>query len=205
MKEIDRLYMKWPFHGSRRILNELRKTHEAINQKRVQRLMQVMGFQALVPGPPTSKPHPEHPIYPYLLGGIDVVRPDQAWATDITYIPLEHGWSYLVAIMDWFSRAILSWRVSNTMTVDFCIEALEEALRTLVGVEDVRRSVVLQRIRRSLKYEDIYLHDYATLAEARAGIDRWIRFYNLSRPHQALDNGTPMEVYRSLKVVRSAA
>jgi putative transposase len=237
MKEIDRLYTRWPFYGSRRILNELRKTHEEINRKRVQRLMQVMGLQALVPGPHTSKPHPEHPIYPYLLGGIDVVRPNQVWATDITYIPLEYGWAYLVAVMDWFSRAILSWRLSNTMTVDFCVNALEEALQhhgppeifnsdqgsqftspdftgvlkregitiSMDGKGRATDNIFIERVWRSLKYEDVYLHDYATLAEAHAGIGRWIRFYNVRRPHQALDNRTPMEVYRGLSMVRSSA
>ena len=129
MKEIDRIFTKWPFYGSRKIVHELGLAGHDVNRKRVQRLMRVMGLQALVPGPHTSKPHPDHPIYPYLLGRVDVTRPNQVWAADITYIPLEHGWGYLVAIIDWHSRAILSWRLSNTMTVDFCVEALEEALR----------------------------------------------------------------------------
>ena len=129
MKEIDRLYTTWPFFGSRKIQDELRKAGHKVNRKRVQRLMQVMGLQAMVPGPHTSKPHPDHPIYPYLIGEMNVMRPNQVWAADITYIPLEHGWGYLIAIIDWHSRAILSWRLSNTMTVDFCVEALEEALR----------------------------------------------------------------------------
>ena len=237
MKEIDRLFTKWPFYGSRKILTELREAGHVVNRKRVQRLMQMMGLQALVPGPHTSKPHPEHPIYPYLLGGIDVVRPNQVWAADITYIPLEHGWGYLVAIIDWHSRAILSWRLSNTMTVDFCVEALEEALRqhdspeifntdqgaqftssdftNVLKREDVTISmdgkgratdnIFIERVWRSLKYEDVYLHDYATLAEAHAGIAKWIRFYNVRRPHQSLDNRTPMEVYRGVHVIRRAA
>ena len=129
MGEIDRLYTRWPFYGSRRILIEVRRLGWKVNRKRVQRLMQVMGLQGLVPGPHTSRPHPEHPIYPYLLGGLKVVKPNQVWAADITYIPLEQGWGYLVAIIDWYSRAILSWRLSNTLTVEFCAEALEEALR----------------------------------------------------------------------------
>jgi len=129
MRAIDRLYTQRPYFGSRRILHELRLAGHTVNRKRVQRLMQVMGLQGMVPGPHTSKPHPDHPIYPYLIGGIDVLRPNQVWAADITYIPLESGWGYLVAIIDWHSRAILSWRLSNTMTVDFCVEALEEALR----------------------------------------------------------------------------
>ena len=238
MKEIDRIFTQWPFYGSRKILLELGVAgHHEVGRKRVQRLMRVMGIQALVPGPHTSKPHPKHPIYPYLLGSIDVVKPDQVWATDITYIPLEHGWGYLVAVIDWHSRAILSWRLSNTMTVDFCVEALEEALRQhgapeifntdqgaqftspdftgvlkregiLISMDGKGRAtdnIFIERVWRSLKYEDVYLHDYATLAEAHAGIAKWIRFYNVRRPHQSLDYRTPMEVYNGVHIIRSAA
>jgi len=237
MRAIDRLYTQRPYFGSRRILHELRLAGHTVNRKRVQRLMQVMGLQGMVPGPHTSKPHPDHPIYPYLIGGIDVLRPNQVWAADITYIPLESGWGYLVAIIDWHSRAILSWRLSNTMTVDFCVEALEEALRhhgtpeyfntdqgaqftspDFTGIlkrEDVTISmdgkgratdnIFIERVWRSLKYEDVYLRDYATLAEAEVGIGKWIRFYNLRRPHQSLDNRTPMEVYRGVHLVKEAA
>ena len=237
MKEIDRLYTRWPFFGSRKILGELRRAGHDINRKRVQRLMRVMGLQALVPGPHTSKPHPEHPIYPYLLKGIDVVRPNQVWTADITYISLEHGWGYLVAVIDWHSRAVLSWRLSNTMTVDFCVDALEEALRnhgppeifntdqgarfmspeftgvlkregitiSMDGKGRATDNIFIERVWRSLKYEDVYLHDYRTLAEAHAGIGKWIRFYNVRRPHQALDDRTPMEVYRGVHLVDKAA
>ena len=237
MKAIDRLFTKWPFYGSRKILFELRGEGHEVNRKRVQRLMQVMGLQALVPGPHTSKPHPDHPIYPYLIGGIDVVRPNQVWATDITYIPLEQGWCYLIAVIDWHSRAILSWRLSNTMTVEFCVEALEEALRhhgppamfntdqgaqftspdftgvlkregitiSMDGKGRATDNVFIERVWRSLKYEDVYLHAYVTLAEAHAGIGAWIRFYNVRRPHQSLNNRTPMEVYRGVHLVTKAA
>jgi putative transposase len=237
MKEIDRLFTRWPFYGSRKIRLELRRAGHDVNRKRVQRLMRLMGLQAMVPGPHTSTPHPDHRIYPYLLRGMAVTRPDQVWATDITYIPLEHGWCYLVAIIDWRSRAILSWRLSNTMTVDFCVEALEEALRQHVppeifnsdqgaqftspdftgvlkregvtismdGKGRATDNIFVERIWRSLKYEDVYLHDYATLVEAHEGIGKWIRFYNTRRPHQALNNRTPMEIYRGLSVVRKAA
>ena len=237
MKEIDRLFTRWPFYGSRKILFELRLAGHEVNRKRVQRLMRVMGLQALVPGPHTSKPHPSHPIYPYLLRKVDVARPNQVWAADITYIPLEEGWGYMVAIIDWYSRAILSWRLSNTMTVDFCTEALEDALRrygtpgmfntdqgaqftspeftgvlkreeitiSMDGKGRATDNIFVERVWRSLKYEDVYLHDYATLAEAQAGISRWIRFYNLRRPHQALDNLTPMEVFRGLSTIRRSA
>jgi putative transposase len=237
MKEIDRLFTRWPFYGSRKIRLELRRAGHDVNRKRVQRLMRLMGLQAMVPGPHTSTPHPDHRIYPYLLRGVAVTRPNQVWATDITYIPLEHGWCYLVAIIDWHSRAILSWRLSNTMTVDFCVEALEEALRQHVppeifnsdqgaqftspdftgvlkregvtismdGKGRATDNIFVERIWRSLKYEDVYLHDYPTLVEAHAGIGRWIRFYNTRRPHQALNNRTPMELYRGLSLVRKVA
>ena len=236
-KEIDRIYTKWPFYGSRRIVLELRKVAHDVNRKRVQRLMRVMGLQALVPGPHTSKPHPEHRIYPYLLRRLDIVRSNQVWATDITYIQLEHGWGYLVAIMDWYSRAVLAWRLSNTMTVDFCIEALEDALRhhgtpeifnsdqgaqftspeftgvlaahgvaiSMDGKGRATDNIFIERLWRSLKYEDVYLHDYPTLSEAQAGISRWFRFYNNRRPHQSLDNHTPIEVYRGHHVIERPA
>lgn len=237
MKEIDRLFTKWPFLGSRKILNELRLAGHVINRKKVQRLMQVMGLQAMVPGPHTSRPHPDHPIYPYLLGKMDIARPNQVWATDITYIPLEQGWCYLVAIIDWHSRAILSWRLSNTMTVDFCVEALEEALRhhgtpevfnsdqgaqftspdftgvlkregitiSMDGKGRATDNIFIERVWRSLKYEDVYLHAYGTLADAAVGIGKWIRFYNTRRGHQALDYRTPMEVFRGTQVAGKAA
>jgi putative transposase len=235
MKEIDRLFTKWPFYGSRKILHELRLTGRDVNRKRVQRLMRVMGLQAIAPGPHTSKPHPEHPIYPYLLRGVAVTQPNQVWAADITYIPLEHGWGYLVAIIDWYSRAVLAWKLSNSLTVEFCIEALEEALKrngkpeifntdqgaqftsptftdvlkreqvtiSMDGKGRATDNIFVERLWRSLKYEDVYLHDYATLADASTGIDAWIR--NGRRPHQALDHRTPMEVYRGLYVVKRAA
>jgi putative transposase len=234
MKAIDQIYTRWPFYGSRRIVLELRQGGHHVNRKRVQRLMRTMGLQALVPGPHTSRPHPEHRIYPYLLRGLDISRPDQVWAADITYIPLESGWAYLVAVIDWFSRAVLAWEISNTMTVDFCLHALSDALRhhgtpeifntdqgaqftspdftaileqegiavSMDGKGRATDNIFVERLWRSLKYEDVYLHDYATLAQARAGIARWIRFYNHRRPHQALDNCVPMDVYRRL---RSAA
>jgi putative transposase len=231
MKAIDRIYTRWPFYGSRRIVLELRNSGQEVNRKRVQRLMQVMGLQALVPGPHTSTPHPEHRVYPYLLRRMSITRPNQAWAADITYIPLESGWSYLVAIIDWYSRAVLAWELSNTMTVNFCVDALEAALRhhgtpeifntdqgaqftspdftgilaregvtiSMDGKGRATDNIFVERLWRSLKYEDVYLHAYATLVEARLGIGRWFRFYNHRRPHQALDNGTPMDVYRGLR------
>jgi putative transposase len=128
MRQIDRLYLEHPYYGSRRMEVVLRQQGLLINRKRVQRLMRLMGLEGMAPGPHTSRPHPEHPRFPYLLRNLAIVRPDQVWASDITYVPLERGWAYLVVIMDWFSRAVLAFRLSNTLSVEFCTEALEEAL-----------------------------------------------------------------------------
>jgi putative transposase len=128
MRHIDRLYLEHPYYGSRRMEVVLRQQGLLINRKRVQRLMRLMGLEGMAPGPHTSRPHPEHPRFPYLLRHLAIVRPDQVWASDITYVPLERGWAYLVVVMDWFSRAVLAFRLSNTLTVEFCVEALEEAL-----------------------------------------------------------------------------
>ena len=237
MKAIDQIFTKWPFYGSRKIVLELRRRGHDVNRKRVQRLMRVMGLQALVPGPHTSRPHPEHKVYPYLLRRLDVTRANQVWAADITYIPLESGWGYLIAIIDWHSRAVLAWQLSNTMTVDFCVDALEDALRrhgrpeifnsdqgaqftspdftgvlqrqgvaiSMDGKGRAIDNIFVERLWRSLKYEDVYLRAYATLSQAQAGIASWIRFYNERRPHQALGNHTPMDVYRGLHIARPAA
>jgi putative transposase len=229
MKAIDRIFTKWPFYGSRRIAFELRQLGHKVNRKCVHRVMRIMGLQALVPGPHTSKPHPDHKVYPYLLRRLDIDRPNQVWAADITYIPLESGWGYLIAIIDWHSRAVLSWRLSNTMTVDVCVDTLKDALRrhgkpaifnsdqgaqftspeftgvlqnagvaiSMDGKGRATDNIFVERLWRSLKYEDVYIRDYTTLAQAQEGIANWIRFYNHNRPHQALQNRTPMEVYRA--------
>ena len=228
MRRIDKLYTARPFLGSRKLVLALEKEGASVNRKRVQRLMRLMGLEAMVPGPHTSRPHPEHPVYPYLLRGLDVVRPDQGWATDITYVPLAHGWAYLMAVIDWYSRAVLAWRLSNTLSTDFCIEALDEALRhhgppeifnsdqgaqftdrDFVGVlksHAIRVSmdgkgrcldnVFVERLWRSLKYEEVYLTTYADVSEAWQGIGRWMRYYNGDRPHQSLADQCPMHVYR---------
>lgn len=229
MRRIDELYLKRPYFGSRRMTNALRDEKHDVNRKRVQRLMRLMGLKSMLPGPHTSRPHPEHKVFPYLLRTLPVVRPDQVWATDITYIPLATGWAYLVVIMDWLSRAVLSWRLSNSLSTEFCVAALEEALErhgppdifnsdqgaqftdkdfvAVLQARDVRISmdgkgrcldnVFVERLWRSLKYEEVYLHAYADVREAHVGIRRWLLFYNLERRHQALDNQTPMTVYRS--------
>ncbi len=228
MRRLDELFTAHPFLGSRRMTVMLRTEGIVINRKRVQRLMRAMGIAALGPKPRTTKPAPGHKIYPYLLRGLTIDRPNQVWAADITYVPIGQGFLYLVAIIDWASRAVLSWRLSNTMEVSFCVAALEDALArygkpgifntdqgsqftstaftdvlTAAGVKismDGRGrwmdNVFIERLWRSLKYEDIYLKGYADGQEARAGIALWIAFYNTRRPHQALANRVPMAVWR---------
>ena len=228
MRRIDALFLAWPFLGSRRMAALLRAEGQVVNRKRVQRLMRRMGIAALGPKPRTSQPAPGHKIYPYLLRGLVIDRPNQVWAADITYIPLGRGFLYLVAIIDWASRAVLAWRLSNTLDSAFCVAALEEALARFGKPEifntdqgsqftsaaftgrleaaGVRVSmdgrgrwmdnVFIERLWRSLKYEEVYLKGYADGREARAGIAAWIAFYNGRRPHQALNDRTPMAVWR---------
>jgi len=224
MREIDETHLKWPFYGSRKIADELE-----VNRKPVQRLMRLMGLEALAPKRSFSRPAPNHVKYPYLLKGLSVTRANQVWATDITYIPLAAGFAYLVAIIDWFSRAVLSWRLSNTLDTAFCIEALEEALErwgapeifnsdqgaqftsadftnvlkafgvqiSMDGKGRCLDNVFVERLWRSLKYEDVYLRAYEGPRDAREGIGAYFAFFNDERPHQALDYETPMTVYRA--------
>jgi putative transposase len=228
MRRMDALFMAWPFLGSRRLTAMLRAEGLTVNRKRVQRLMRRMGIAALGPKPRTTKPAPGHEIFPYLLRDLVIDRPNQVWAADITYIPIGRGFLYLVAVIDWASRAVLAWRLSNTMDVAFCVDALDEALARFGRPEifntdqgsqftsaaftgrlagaGIRISmdgrgrwmdnVFIERLWRSLKYEDIYLKGYADGREARAGIASWIGFYNGRRPHQALADRTPMAVWR---------
>jgi len=230
MRRIDELHLEFPFYGSRSIARALRAQGERVNRKRVQRLMRLMGLESVAPKPNTSKPNQEHPVYPYLLRGLSIDRPNQVWAADITYIPLARGFAYLVAIMDWHSRRVLAWRLSNTLDSDFCVEALQEALScfgqpgifnsdqgsqfTASAFTDILRTagvkismdgkgrcidnVFVERLWRSLKYEDIYLKAYTNLVEARAGIGRYFEFYNTRRSHQALGHQTPAAFYDGL-------
>jgi putative transposase len=230
MRLIDVQYMKTPFFGSRRMTQILQKAGHAVNRKRVRRLMRKMGVEAVYRKPRTSKPAPENKIYPYLLRGVTIDRPDQVWAADITYLPMRKGFLYLVAIIDWHSRFVVSWRLSNSMDTSFCTEALEDALahnvpeifntdqgaqftsNDFTGVLEERRiaismdgkgrfldNIFIERLWRSLKYEEVYLKAYEDIREARAGIAEWIRFYNFDRPHQALGYSTPWEVYQKSK------
>ena len=228
MRRLDELFTAWPFLGSRRMAAMLRGQGLSINRKRVQRLMRKMGIAALGPKPRTTKPAPGHKIFPYLLREKTIDRANQVWAADITYLPIGRGFLYLVAIINWASRAVLSWRLSNTMDVGFCVSALEEALArygkpeifntdqgsqftsvaftgtlatagVAISMDGRGRwmdNVFIERLWRSLKYEDIYLKGYADGREAKAGIAEWIAFYNTTRPHQALGHRTPMAVWR---------
>jgi putative transposase len=227
MRRIDELHLKYPFYGSRKLADALRREGHEANRKRIQRLMRLMRLEAMAPKPKTSEPHPEHVVYPYLLRGLSICRVNQVWATDITYVPMKAGFVYLVAIMDWYSRRVLSWRVSNTLDSSFCVEALEEALArfgkpeifntdqgaqftaeaftkplrdrgiaiSMDGKGRCLDNVFVERLWRSLKYEEVYLHAYDSVAQARAGIDRYFGFYNDQRAHQALGYQTPAAFY----------
>lgn len=227
MRRIDEIHLKMPFMGSRKIRDVLQREGYGVNRKRVQRLMRLMGLCALYPKRRTSLPGKGHTIYPYLLRDVAVVRPDQVWTADICYIPMARGFLYLVAIMDWYSRKVLSWRLSNTLDTEFCVDALEEALcyhavpeifNTDQGAQftseaftgklkeaQVRISmdgkgrwvdnIFIERLWRSLKYEEVYLKAYETVAEAIRGIGDYVDFYNEQRPHQSLARHTPNEVY----------
>jgi putative transposase len=237
MRRIDEMYLEWPFYGSRRMTRALRKEGHDVNRKRIQRLMRLMGLEGLAPGPNTSQPRKEAPKYPYLLRGVKIERPNQAWATDITYIPMRHGFSYLVAVIDWYSRKVLSWRLSNTLDTEFCLEALDEAIERW-GLPEIFNSdqgaqftaddfidrlkvqgiaishdgkgrcldnVFVERLWRSLKYEDIYLKAYETIREARDGIRRYFAFFNEERGHQSLGYMTPDAVYAGQAFSEKAA
>jgi putative transposase len=226
MRLLDEQYTRAPFYGSRRMSAWLRTQGLEVNRKRVSRLMALMGIEAVYPKPKLSQPGEGHKIYPYLLRGLVVDRVNQVWSTDITYIRMAQGFLYLVAVMDWFSRYVLSWRLSLTMELDFCVEALKCALRrgrpeifnsdqgsqftsekftgelaareiaiSMDGRGRCMDNIFIERLWRSLKYEEVYLKDYAMVAEARDGIERWFRFYNHERPHQSLGYRTPAAIY----------
>jgi len=221
MRALDALYLKWPFYGSRKMAKELN-----VNRKRVQRLMRLMGIEAIYPKRRTTRPVAGHRIYPYLLRNLAITRRDQVWSSDVTYIPLRRGFLYLVAVMDWYSRYVLSWRLSNTLSVTFCVEALEEALSSgrpelfntdqgsqftseaftsrlsdaavkisMDGRGRALDNVFIERLWRSVKYEDVYLKDYATAWEAEDGLAAYFEFYCCQRIHQSLGYRTPTAVY----------
>jgi putative transposase len=230
MRRMDELHLAWPFYGSRRMAAVLRRDGWEVNRKRARRLMRMMGIEAIYQKPNTSKGHPDHKVYPYLLRGLTIDRPNQVWCADITYIPMAKGFVYLVAVMDWFSRRVLSWRLSITMETDFCVEALAEAMErygqpeifnTDQGVQftsaafvdelasrGVRISmdgkgryldnIFIERLWRSLKYEEVYIRAYGSVAEARRSLGEWLTFYYNVRPHQSLAYRTPREIFEGV-------
>jgi putative transposase len=228
MRTIDEQYLKTPFYGSRRMTASLERRGEVVNRKRVRRLMAVMGLEGLAPRRRTTVATAGAPAYPYLLRDRVLTRPDEVWSSDITYVPMRRGFMYLTAVIDWYSRYVLSWRLSNTMDVGFCLEALDEALQrgrpeifnTDQGSQFTSReytgrleaagvavsrdgrgraldNVFVERLWRSVKYEDIYIKDYERIVDLEAGLSAYFWFYDEERPHQSLDYCTPGEVYRA--------
>jgi len=231
MRRIDEQYTARPFYGSRRMTVWLNEQGEGVNRKRVRRLMRVMGLEAIYPKPRLSLAGKGHRIYPYLLRGVKVGRRDQVWSTDITYVPMPSGFMYLAAVIDWFSRYVIGWRLSNTLDGSFCLEMLEEALRmgkpevfntdqgaqftaaaftgrlesagvavSMDGRGRALDNVFVERLWRSVKYEDIYIQGYDTVPGLHRGLARYFAFYNDERPHQSLGYRTPAAVYRGTKV-----
>ena len=231
LRRIDEQYLTAPFYGSRRMVAVLRRDGWAVNRKRVRRLMRLLGIEAIYQKPNTSRRHPDHKVYPYLLRGLVIDRPNQVWCADITYIPLAKGFVYLVAVMDWFSRRVLAWRLSIGMETSFCVEALKDAtdrygqpeiFNTDQGVQftsgdfideletsGVRISmdgkgrfldnIFIERLWRSLKYEEVFIKAYISIGEARSGIRAWLAFYNDTRLHQALGYRTPSEIFEAAR------
>ncbi len=227
MRGMDELHLEFPFAGSRMLRDLLNREGIAIGRRHVTTLMRRMGIEALYRKPNTSKPAPGHKVYPYLLRGMTIDRPNQVWAMDLTYVPMARGFVYLAAVLDWFSRRVLSWRVSINMEAAFCVEALEEALArhgrpeifntdqgsqftghdftgvllkagiaiSMDGKGAWRDNVFVERLWRSVKYEEVYLKAYDTVSEARASIGRYLAFYNGRRPHSSLDRQTPDQAY----------
>jgi putative transposase len=237
MRLIDEEYMRHPFYGSRKIRIYLKRQGYSVNRKLVQRLMRRMGIQSLAPKPNTSSPRKSHKIYPYLLKGMNINRPNMVWCSDITYIRLSGGFVYLTAVMDWHSRYVLSWEISVTLDDDFCVNALKSAIRQygrpdifntdqgsqytgkeFTGVlleHDIKISmdgkgramdnIFIERLWRSVKYEEVYLHEYQNVKELVAVLKQYFNFYNFERTHQSLDNQTPIEVYRVKDLEKMAA
>ena len=223
---IDREYTRRPFFGSRKMVPILGRLGYSVNRKRVQRLMRLMGLAAMVPGPNTSRPAPQNPVYPYLLRGLRIEQINRVWSCDITYIPMPKGFVYLFAVIDWYSRFVLSWEISTTLDTGFCLDGLDRALtkgapeifNTDQGVQFTSKeftgrllcdgiaismdgrgraldNIFVERLWRTVKYEDVYLKAYETPKEALAGLRDYFQFYNWERPHQALNNRTPAEVH----------
>jgi putative transposase len=230
MRLMDEEYLRHPFVGSRRMVLWLAKQKEVVNRKKVQRLLRKMGLQAIAPGPRTTVPAAGRQVYPYLLRGVEIVRPNQVWACDITYVPMPRGYLYLTAVMDWFSRCVLAWQLSNSMDVEFCLEALDEALHhgrpeifnTDQGSQFTSReftgrleresiaismdgkgraidNVMIERLWRTVKYENIYLKEYTTGADCHEGLKAYFQYYCHERPHQGLANQTPWQAFKTTR------
>jgi putative transposase len=237
MRQIDELHLEYPFAGSRMLRDLLRLRGVVVGRKHVATLMRRMGIEALYRHPRTTQPHPGHRVFPYLLREIEILRPNQVWAMDITYVPMRHGFLYLVAVLDWATRRVLAWRLSNTLTTDCCLEALAAAIQahgcpgilntdqgsqftSMAFVDLVRQhgiqfsmdgkgawrdNLFVERLWKSVKYEEVYLHAYDSVAEAQRGLAAYFTFYNAGRPHSALDGRTPDMVYFGVQPQQRAA
>jgi putative transposase len=237
MRRLDELHLNHPFAGSRMLRDFLKQEGVTVGRRHLVTLMKKMGLEALYQRPNTSRKHPKNPVFPYLLRGLEITRANHVWAMDITYIPMRKGFIYLAAVLDWATRRVLSWHLSNTLTTDFCLDAVEDALDQY-GTPEIfntdqgsqftssefvdlmqRRSIRLsmdgqgrwvdnvfvERLWKSVKYEEVYLHAYDSVAQARAGLERYFRFYNQRRPHSSLDGQTPDSVYfKSLPLNQAA-
>ena len=228
MRRLDELHLNHPFAGARMLRDLLRQEGHSIGRRHVSTLMARMGIEAVYRKPHTSQRHPAHPVYPYLLRNVEITRANQVWAADITYIPMRRGFVYLCAVLDWASRRVLAWRLSNTLTTDFCLAVVQAAVthygaphiylqhRSRMPVHEPgvhgdaestrhadqhgrtgcwRDNVFVERLWKSIKYEEVYLHAYETVSAAQQGLERYLTFYNQTRPHRALDGKTPEQVY----------
>jgi putative transposase len=237
MRRIDELHLNHPFAGARMLRDLLRLEGIPVGRRHVSTLMKKMGIEALYRRPNTSRKHPQNPVFPYLLRGLDITAANQVWAMDITYIPMRKGFVYLAAVLDWATRRVLSWRLSNSMTTDFCLEAVEEAIQRhgLPGIFNTDQgsqftsqefvglihghgiqvsmdgkgrwvdNVFVERLWKSVKYEEVYLHAYDSVSQARQGLQSYFKFYNERRPHSSLDGKTPDSVYfNSLPILKAA-
>jgi len=237
MRRIDELHLEFPFAGARMLRDMLKREGHAVGRKHVGTLMKTMGIEALYRKPNLSRRHAKHPVYPYLLRNLKIDRPNQVWATDITYIPMRRGFVYLIAVIDWYSRRVLSWRLSNTMSTDFCLDAVREAIAHY-GKPDIfntdqgsqftsgeftrllqengirismdgkgcwRDNVFVERLWKSVKYEEVYLKAYDSVSAAKTNLGAYLNFYNTRRPHQALDQRTPDAVYYAAPGLKQAA
>jgi putative transposase len=237
MRRIDELHLNHPFAGSRMLRDLLRLEGIQVGRRHVATLMKKMGIEALYRRPNTSRKHPQNPVFPYLLRGLEITRPNHVWAMDITYLPMRKGFVYLAAVLDWATRRVLSWRLSNSLTTDFCIEAVEEAIQRhgrpeifntdqgcqftsnefvgllqghgiQVSMDGKGRwvdNVFVERLWKSVKYEEVYLHAYDSASQARQGLQRYFKFYNERRPHSSLDGKTPDSVYFDSLPIQQAA